>query len=166
MFTLKPATINDIPVLRDIAYKTWFATYKDILSQEQANYMFEWMYSESSLLEQMTHKGHHFFLLFVGDVPRGYVSYSKEQEGLYHLHKIYVLPQTQGSGLGKSLLNFVFDQAKAASGDSPCAVELNVNRYNKAVRFYQKMGMYIHDEGDFDIGHGYLMTDYIMRKDL
>jgi diamine N-acetyltransferase len=166
MHTFRPATIDDIPILREIASKTWFTTYKDILSKEQADYMFEWMYSAASLLEQITQKSHLFYLLYIGDSPLGFVSYSKEQETLFHLHKLYVLPYKQGSGIGKALLAFVFQQVKAASGEKPCAVELNVNRYNKAVTFYQKMGMYIHEEGDFDIGHGYLMTDYIMRKDL
>ena len=46
------------------------------------------------------------------------------------------------------------------------AFELNVNRHNKALDFYKKMGMSIDRSGDFDIGGGFYMNDYIMRKEL
>lgn len=44
--------------------------------------------------------------------------------------------------------------------------ELNVNRYNKALEFYLRMGMQIDRSGDFDIGGGFYMNDYILRKSL
>ena len=45
-------------------------------------------------------------------------------------------------------------------------MELNVNRNNKALEFYKKMGMHIAESGDFNIGGGFYMNDYIMRKKL
>ena len=45
---------------------------------------------------------------------------------------------------------------------APCLMELNVNRNNKALHFYEKMGMRKLREGDFPIGNGYYMNDYIM----
>ena len=41
-------------------------------------------------------------------------------------------------------------------------MELNVNRNNKALQFYQHMGMRKLREGDFPIGNGYYMNDYII----
>ena len=43
-------------------------------------------------------------------------------------------------------------------------IELNVNRYNKAQGFYLKHGFQIRRQGDFEIGNGYYMNDYIMGK--
>lgn len=48
----------------------------------------------------------------------------------------------------------------------PCLMELNVNRNNKALQFYQHMGMRKLREGDFPIGNGYYMNDYIMGLDI
>jgi ribosomal protein S18 acetylase RimI-like enzyme len=45
-------------------------------------------------------------------------------------------------------------------------LELNVNRNNKAVEFYKKLGFRIIAEEDIDIDNGYFMNDYIMRKKL
>ena len=48
----------------------------------------------------------------------------------------------------------------------PCLMELNVNRGNKALLFYERMGMRKLREGDFPIGNGYYMNDYIMGLDI
>ena len=48
----------------------------------------------------------------------------------------------------------------------PCLMELNVNRNNKALQFYEYMGMRKLREGDFPIGNGYYMNDYIMGLDI
>lgn len=45
-------------------------------------------------------------------------------------------------------------------------MELNVNRSNRARGFYERMGMKKLREGDFPIGEGYFMNDYIMGIDL
>ena len=44
--------------------------------------------------------------------------------------------------------------------------ELNVNRNNKALQFYEYMGMRKLRKGDFPIGNGYYMNDYIMGLDI
>jgi len=45
-------------------------------------------------------------------------------------------------------------------------MELNVNRNNKALHFYEHKGMKKLREGDFPIGNGYYMNDYIMGLEL
>ena len=88
--------------------------------------------------------------------------YSLEGKDLFHLQKIYVLPYYQGAHCG----SFLFREAVKYIRDvhpAPCIMELNVNRNNKAVGFYEHMGMKKSREGDFPIGNGYYMNDYIMQ---
>jgi diamine N-acetyltransferase len=165
MFNIKKATQEDIAIIRNLASATWFETYKDILTTEQADYMFEMMYSADSVRKQMTDEGHHYYIAYANENPVGYVSVYLEKENIYHLSKIYILPDMQKSGLGKLLMLKAFEHARNASNGKNFSVELNVNRNNKAVTFYQKMGMYISRQGDFNIGNGYFMNDYIMRID-
>jgi diamine N-acetyltransferase len=166
MFTLRQATTEDIDILYEIAEKTWFVTYREILSLEQLDYMFDMMYSAKSIKRQMTELNHVYFIAFSQNKPIGYVSVEKQRENLFHLHKLYVLPEFQGIGAGKTLIEKAFTFAKENSLGKDCAIELNMNRNNKALAFYKKMGMYISDEGDFDIGNGYFMNDYIFRINL
>ena len=166
MFSIRKATTNDIPLIHEMAWVVFPHTYKEILTPEQIDYMMEWMYSEDSLHKQMEKDGHIYYLAFKEDEPAGYLSIQPEGEHVFHLQKIYVLPSFQGMKLGKQL----FEQAIKAIKElhpAPCQMRLNVNRNNtKAVDFYYRMGMKKVFEGDFDIGHGYLMTDYIMALDI
>ena len=157
-------------------------------------------------------------------VPCGYVSVQHEgpdQDGteIFHLHKIYVMPQAQGRGVGLRLFQTVIQHVRAAlqpranesvtaigktegattigktesvtairrpalspstpalttlssalAPSAPCPakarIELNVNKFNSAVKFYKHLGMRILLEEDFPIGNGFYKTDYIMGLDV
>ena len=166
MFEIRKATLEDISLINELAWIVFPHTYKELLSQGQIEFMMDWMYSPTNLRKQMTEDGHIYFLAYEGNEPAGYLSIQPEGEHTYHLQKIYVLPSFQGKELGKQLFNQAIKAIKELHPE-PCQMRLNVNRYNtKAVDFYFRMGMKKVFEGDFDIGHGYLMTDYIMALDI
>lgn len=163
MIEIVLATRKEIPVIQEIANSTWFDTYLPILPDGQCEYMFEMMYASRSLMKQME-EGHQFFIAKYNGKPSGYCSIRRETDSLFHLEKLYVLPDCQGIGLGKALIEKAFEVAAQSAQTSPCFVELNVNRNNKALAFYERMGMKKVKEGDFPIGNGYFMNDYIMSK--
>jgi len=79
------------------------------------------------------------------------------------LHKLYILPGTQGKGIGKRLLDTVEAIAIQAGQNK---LLLNVNRYNSAFGFYEKNGFTIQAEIDIAIGNGYFMNDFVLEKKL
>ncbi len=166
MITIRKATIDDCTTIQSVANIAFPATYTEILSEHQLKYMMEWMYSTESLRKQMLEEGHIYYIAYdQEDKAVGYVSIQPEEKDVYHLQKIYVLPERQGQHIGKLL----FEQAIRAIKElhpSPCRMELNVNRSNRALGFYERMGMRKLREGDFPIGGGYYMNDYIMGLDL
>lgn len=166
MYEIKTAGPSDTAIIQQLAFDTWPSAYGSILSGEQISYMLSLFYSESSLLRQMQDQGHRFYMLYKDNNPVGFASCSPKaggEEGLYRLHKLYVLPLEQGLGIGQKLLEHVINSIRSESGT---ALELNVNRYNKARMFYEKMGFHVTHEEDIDIGNGYWMNDYVMRKEL
>ena len=165
MFEIRKATLEDISLINELAWIVFPHTYKELLSQGQIEFMMDWMYSPTNLQKQMTEDGHIYFIAYKDEVPAGYLSIQPEGEHTYHLQKIYVLPHFQGMKLGKLLFNHAIKAIKELHPE-PCQMRLNVNRENKAVTFYQRMGMVKVDEGDFPIGNGYYMNDYIMGLDI
>jgi diamine N-acetyltransferase len=153
---------GDIPVIISLAQATWEHTYRDILSKAQIDFMFNDMYSPKALNEQMTEMGHTFLLLYVEETPVGYASYSSkpEDEGVFRLQKLYLLPELQGKGLGRLLMNAVEAQVRREKGQ---VLELNVNRYNPARTFYERCGFTFYREEDIPIGE-FWMNDFVMRK--
>lgn len=162
---VREAGLEDIPVIREMASETFPATYREIITGEQIAYMMEWMYSEESLTAQISRDGHVYLVAFADGLPAGYVSFTREDAGLFHLQKIYVLPSMQGLHIGTRLFDEAMGRIRLSAG-GPCRVELNVNRYNKALDFYRRMGMRILRQGDFEIGQGFYMNDYIMGLDI
>ena len=165
MLNIRKATTEDISCIRTMAMIVFPETYKDILSTLQIDYMMEWMYSEDSLHKQMSKEGHIYYIAYHDETPIGYLSIQAEGTDTYHLQKLYILPSYQGMHFGKLL----FKQAIAAIKElhpAPCQMRLNVNHQNKALVFYQKMGMRKVDEGDYPIGNGYYMNDYIMAMEI
>lgn len=165
MITFRKATAQDIPDIRHIAEIAFPATYCDIISPEQLKYMMEWMYSEDSLHDQINKQGHVFLLAEINGNPCGYASIEQQGADLFHLQKIYILPEFHGRGIGRSLFEHVTDYIRKPH-PTPCLMELNVNRHNRAVSFYEHLGMRRLRSGDFPIGGGYFMNDYIMGMEL
>lgn len=161
---IKKANKSDIPVIIALAQATWEPTYRGILSKAQIDFMFNEMYAPTALEKQMNDLGHTFLILYIEGKPAGYASYSVKPENnkIYKLQKLYLLPDLHGRGLGKTLINAVEDKVREEGGE---IVELNVNRYNPARAFYERVGFCFHKEEDIPIGD-FWMNDFIMRKDL
>ena len=170
MINIIKASTDDIPVIKGMSSVVFRHTYSTILDNEQIEYMMEWMYSTDSLMKQFSEE-HVFFIAFKENIPCGYMSIQHEKSNeieidIYHLHKLYVMPTMQGNGVGKLLLEKAFNYAGENKDKGYARIELNVNRNNKAVGFYKRMGMNIVKEGDFPIGNGYYMNDYIMSIEI
>lgn len=163
------ATTEDIPVIETMAGIVFRHTYRNILTKEQIEYMMEWMYSTDSLERQLK-DGHNFFIARSKDIAYGYVSIQRERVEnditIYHLHKLYVIPERQSSGIGNLLFENACQYVREDKTTPKARIELNVNRFNKAIEFYLKKGMKIASEGDFPIGSGYYMNDYVMSLEL
>lgn len=155
----------NIKTIQELAYRIWPPTFKEILSLEQIAYMLDLMYSEESLSKQMNKYGHRFFLLEEEKTAVGFMSIELDYQSSKKtkIHKLYVLPDKQGLGLGAKLINFAAGQALLNNNSS---LILNVNKYNIATRFYEKMGFEIIAEEKIPIGNDFFMDDFVFEKRL
>ena len=167
---IRKADIADIPLIRGMADVVFRKTYADILSPEQMEYMMDWMYSAESLRGQIEDEGKSFCIAEADGEPAGYVSFEFEDtlsdgRKLFHLQKLYVMPEFQHRGLGERMYSYV-KRTLAESCPEGFRIELNVNRNNIATGFYERIGMLRDRQGDFPIGNGYFMNDYIYAEDI
>ncbi|MFY8171693.1 MAG: GNAT family N-acetyltransferase [Sphingobacteriaceae bacterium] len=160
--SIKLASIEDIPAIVKIAYDTWFVTYQDVISQAQIEYMFGEMYTPESIYKQMDFYKHAFLILYQADMPIGFSSYGKLEEPIntFKLHKLYLLPSQQNKGFGRILLNEVEKKAADLAANH---LQLNVNRKNPALSFYEKLGYEIIETVDIPFAEFWL-NDYVLAK--
>lgn len=159
---IRSATPADIPHIRAVALKVWPVAYSRILSSHQLEYMLDLMYSPQALMQQLTEQDHLFHLAIRAGAVIGFAGFQPGyRPGTTRLHKLYVLPEAQGSGVGDALLRGVLGAARS-QGDG--MVELNVNRFNPALRWYAKRGFTVARDEVIDIGQGYVMDDHVMVR--
>lgn len=164
MYTIREATVKDVETIKQLAHEVWWPTYSPILEDEQIDFMLADRYSSETLARQIANCEQTFLLLTDDEKPLAFAAYSPDEKDpeIYRLHKLYCLPATKGKGVGKALLNAVFDRVKSVGKK---VLELNVHRQNPALGFYQKMGFVIAYEVDIPFDK-YVLNDYVMRKEL
>ena len=165
MIQLKTAFREDLFKVQSIAYQTWPSTFANILSPDQIEYMLNWMY-DLKMLESQIEKGHKFLLAEEGGNELGFAGFELNYaEGpKAKLHKIYLLSEAQGKGVGKALILEVAERSRNSGQKS---LLLNVNKYNQnAIDFYLRMGFKEIYKEVIDIGNGYVMDDVVMELTL
>lgn len=162
--TISVATESQLGIVQNLAKAIWPDAYGVILSQEQLDYMMKMMYSNESLSSQLRNNNV-FLLAELNEVIIGFASYelNYQNSSFTKIHKLYVLPEIQGKGVGKELIYYIQNIAKNQANKG---LILNVNKYNKAKDFYQHNGFEIADSVVVDIGNDYVMDDYIMKKSI
>lgn len=173
MITIKQAGIDDIDVIHTLAHRIWRISYKEMISPGQMEYMLSMMYSHDSLQYQVEKQKHTFIIAYDDETPAyrtgrpvGFAAYFPKYNispGIYRLDKLYVLPDLHGKGIGKKLIDHIISIIKPQGA---AILELTVNRNNKALSFYQKLGFSIVREIDQPIGEGFFMNDYVMQRSL
>ena len=157
---IRIAEEEDLWLVRELAEQIFPVTYQDIVETKQIVYMMDLIYSPEALVSQLD-AGQIFHILYYVGEPSGFASYTPlPGEGKFKLNKIYLHPKLQGKGLGKFLLQNIIARVK---NDGGTELQLNVNRFNTAKRFYENMGFTILKEELLDIGNGYFMDDYVMQ---
>ena len=160
---LTKATEENVTLIQDLARRSWKNAYAEILSEEQMEYMLSEMYSKTEIESQLQNPNYHYYLIVDedNDSYEGFIGYEHNYEDkTTKLHRIYLIPESKGKGLGKLALQFLNEKV---SENGNKRIILNVNKHNAARNFYESQGYRVYDEGVFDIGNGFVMDDFLME---
>ncbi len=154
-------SVNEIPLISNLATEVWNEYYPAIIGQQQVDYMLDKMYNAAAMKEQMQNS-QVFYLVSEKDKNIAFFSYSLKSDDSGFLHKFYILKTYRGKGLATEILKYLESLLKESKVN---AYRLTVNRQNaQAINFYFKSGFKIEEVADFDIGNNYFMNDFVMIK--
>jgi diamine N-acetyltransferase len=158
--SIRRATAADIPLLRDLAERTWRQCYAAILSPEQMDYMLSRMYAPEVMAREMADEVI-WEVALEEEAPVGFHSCAFDPgDRTLKLHKLYVLPEAQSRGFVRALLAHVRGLAGVLGARK---VWLQVNKNNAAaIRAYERAGYCVERAAVFDIGGGFVLDDFIM----
>jgi ribosomal protein S18 acetylase RimI-like enzyme len=161
MISIVPADSRLSAIAERIAVRSWNETYREIVSQEQIDYMLANQTSEK-MMEAIA-KGERYYVVYFNGEEAGYFCIVNQGEKMF-LSKIYVLKGMQRKGIASGILEFIKKECFSEKIDS---IYLTVNRNNlNAISFYEKSGFAKAREQKKDIGRGFVMDDYVMEMRL
>lgn len=158
--TIREMTLEDIPAVREMAERVWRRHYvPEIVTAGQIEYMLPRIYSDEAITRNLREKEQRFWLFYEQENLLGYAAAEPRSKGVWFIDKLYVDMDKQRRGLGSHLLAHIVRELK------PVMLQLRVNRKNfKAINFYFKHGFFIESLDVLDIGSGYVMDDFLMKK--
>lgn len=160
MISFRPATPDDIPLLRTLAQSIWHHAYPAIITREQIDIMLTRMYDPDTIRSELA-SGVVWKIIQENSTPIGYVSFSMTGPSECKAHKIYVLPDHHGRGIGRRCLEEAADYARAHNAKT---LILLVNRKNeKALRAYRAFGFQVAESLDWEFSPGFILHDYKME---
>lgn len=161
---ISPVGAADVEPIVALAHLIWQNTYREIISQEQIDFMLAQRYDVARLRAELATPNLWWDQIRVDGDLAGFASYFALPNGEMKLDKIYVHPQRQRSGLGARLIEWV---ARRARRQGFRTLILAVNKRNpRAIAAYHKYGFAIRDAVCVDIGGGFVMDDFIMARPL
>jgi ribosomal protein S18 acetylase RimI-like enzyme len=161
------AEAENIVEIAEIARKTWYVVYPDIITTEQIEFMLKKFYDAEVLSKTVGSSEHLFLLIQLLEEGKniGFLHFSQTSEAAWHLQKFYILPEYHKQNFGSQAFETALDELRNFAPIVPKEIRLNVNRINfKAINFYFKNGFTIEELKDIDIGDGFFMNDFIMLR--
>lgn len=158
---LRVHTPAEIQAVADLAGPIWREHYTPIVGEAQVEYMLRAFQSAEAITRQIAAEGYEYYLL----PDSAYLALQPlPAENALFLSKIYVKSSLRGTGIGRRLIEFAETRTHELGLGS---FFLTVNKHNTAsIAFYERMGMHIEKAIQTDIGHGFIMDDYLFRKPL
>jgi ribosomal protein S18 acetylase RimI-like enzyme len=162
---LRPLQERDFAAVAAFARSIWLAHYGAIVTTGQIEYMLRSRFTADNLRTYLRSAERWMDLLEVDGDLAGYCSYALYRAlGEMKLEQLYLAQRLHGVGLGARLLAHVERRSLELGART---LMLTVNKRNeKALRLYRRAGFTVREEAVFDIGHGYVMDDYVMEKRL
>jgi diamine N-acetyltransferase len=168
--TMKICTIDDLPLLREISYKTYDETFRHMNTSSNMEAYLEQAFNIGKMHDELSNSDSLFYLLYADEELAGYLKLNEYEAQTdindsqsIEVERIYVAKEFQGRGLGKVLMNkainFSHNQGKSY-------IWLGVwEKNDKGIQFYKKNGFYEIGKHPFIMGDEE-QTDFILRKDL
>ena len=148
--------------LKALATEISLEHFTPITGEGQVYYMMEKFLAPEVVMREIGENYEFAFILYGGE-RAGYYSIAFEGEALF-LSKLYLRSDMRGKHLSSLLLACAVELART---EGKRAVYLTCNKYNAhSLDVYHAKGFKDVDAVVTDIGHGFVMDDYILQLDL
>ncbi|GAB4092004.1 GNAT family N-acetyltransferase [Flaviaesturariibacter terrae] len=167
MTHIRPATIDDVPLLARLAADTFVESHgHSAAPADIAAYKAE-KYSEEALRAELADSANRYHLIFDDDEAAGFSKIvfdvpcpGRDETNLAKLERLYLLRRFYEKRLGAALFDFLVDLARKAGQQGIWLYVWTQNE--RALRFYRKQGFEIVGTHDFVLSPTHSNPNYRM----
>jgi ribosomal protein S18 acetylase RimI-like enzyme len=143
-------TKKDFPIVKNILLTTWENTYTFIPEEDILSH-FEKYYSDDRLIEILNDPFSEGIIAEVNFIPAGWLKLFEDHVNKkFYVSSLYVLPEYQGFGIGKKLLDEAYRISKEKHYNK---VWLGVMKQNvTSFEWYKNLGFIFDAEEPFQMG--------------
>jgi ribosomal protein S18 acetylase RimI-like enzyme len=143
-------TKKDFPIVKNILLTTWENTYTFIPEEDILSH-FEKYYSDDRLIEILNDPFSKGIIAEVNFIPAGWLKLFEDHVNKkFYVSSLYVLPEYQGFGIGKKLLDEAYRISKEKHYNK---VWLGVMKQNvTSFEWYKNLGFIFDEEEPFQMG--------------
>lgn len=150
----------DIGIITHLATGIWRECYERSMENGQIAYMLGKFQSENALTMQILHGAIYKIAYYLG-CPVGYYGIQK-QNSVMMLLNLYLEKPFRRKGIGREMMEDILSHCQEVE-----ALEVTVSKTNpSAVSVYERMGFFLKEERQEDIGAGYVLDQLVMRLEL
>lgn len=143
---------TDLEVIRQVAWKSWDATYGSFIPEEDRRDFHNAYYALEKLRNLYDSKVVEGCVALVNDEIVGYSkTHYNEQKREFFITSLYVLPEFQKLKLGKAMMEFGIEKARLLDLDRVWLGVMVENR--SAINWYIRQGFVFVDNKPFTIGN-------------
>src|SRR5215510_12555459 len=102
---IRRAEVTDLSKVETVARVTWPVAYAGIIPDAVQQRLLDRWYSRESLSHALATQGSSFFVAESSGDIIGFAQFVRRSAEAVELTRIYVLPDSQGSGIGRQLLD-------------------------------------------------------------
>lgn len=155
------ARLDETPLLSAMACEIWNQHFPPLVGQTLVDYLLDKIQSSEAMAHQIREENIvYYFLTFNGEKV-GYMAVRVEGDVLF-LSKFYIKKEFRGKGIARAGMNYFEDFCRQRQLKK---IYLHVNRKNLGViKIYEKLGLKNVGAEVTEMGHGFVMDDYVMEK--
>lgn len=150
---------KDLYRVASLAGQIWPEAFAGVLPTEFIPIMVADIYAHETLVADVEERGHQYWLATLGGRDVGYVS-AYLDGGRVWIKKLYLLSETRGLGLGKTMIKAAHDHF---GGEKPVALLVNDGNA-KSIAFYKSQGFPVESHVPVRMGR-FDFHDFVMVKE-
>ena len=159
MIEIRKVDRSEIPNLSKLATRIVREHYDSIIGVETNSYMLDKFQSEKGITSQFE-SGYEYYWAILDGKEAGFFALVDKVDELY-ISKFYVAKEYRGQKIASTIFSYIQRVAKSRNISK---ISLNVNKHNDdTINIYKHFGFAIVKAEIKDIGHGFIMDDYVME---